>query len=151
MITSTGAPSARCTTAVSENRRKSSSEFSRNRYPSCSKSASTPVRSRKFRISSIEYRDSATFAAVVNCNRTPPAAFAVDPVPSASSRSKTTTLPTFRSARWAAIEAPITPPPTMATSAKRSRPITLRPPGFVATLSIPQWVSRLAPDKIARP
>ena len=106
VITSTGAPSARCTTAVSENRRRSSSEFSRNRYPSCAKSASTPVLSRKFRISSIEYRDSATFAAVVNCNRTPPAALAVEPVPRASSRSKTTTRPTFRSARCAAIEAP---------------------------------------------
>src|SRR5438128_2072987 len=52
-----------------------------------------------------------------NWNRNPPAQAPVDPVPSASARSRSTTRPAPAAARWYAALTPTTPPPTTTTSA----------------------------------
>src|SRR3954462_9242210 len=52
-----------------------------------------------------------------NCSRTPPADFDVDPHDNSSASSSTTSV-TPASARWNAALVPITPPPTITTSAR---------------------------------
>ena len=63
-----------------------------------------------------------------NCARTPPAALQVEPDPS-SSFSTSTTSRTPDAARWYAALSPMTPPPITTTSARDGRltPSTLGP------------------------
>src|SRR5438094_557611 len=59
------------------------------------------------------------FSASENWVRTPPAARDVEPPPSCPLSTRTTSMPA--SARWKAALTPITPPPTITTSAERGR------------------------------
>src|SRR3954453_3051912 len=106
-----------CKAVCFSNNSTSAGSVSKKRQPTCFKPMSAPGRCPNRSNASIDRKASAMLISSENWSRTPPADFDVDPHDNSSASSSTTSV-TPASARWNAALVPITPPPTITTSAR---------------------------------